>query len=209
MKLLVVDDHACVRRGIREILAEGIPGATIAEAASGDEALALAGRERPDLVVLDISMPGRSGLDALKELRARTKEVAVLVLSQHAEEQYAVRALRSGARGYLNKASAPEELLRAVEVIARGGTYVGAAAAAHVASALRGDPDAPLHASLSDRELEVLRLLAVGKSVRTVAAELVLSDKTVSTYRARLLGKMGMRSNAELMRYALRAGLVD
>ena len=119
------------------------------------------------------------------------------------------RSLRGGARGYLNKSRAPEELLRAVDAIASGGTYVGAGAAPHVGVALRGDPQAPLHASLSDRELEVLRHLALGKSVRAIADELALSDKTVGTYRARLLGKMRMRSNAELMRYALRSGLVE
>lgn len=209
MKILLVDDHAVVRRGARELLAEEFPAAEFSEAANGEEAVAIADKTAFDLVVLDITMPRRGGLDALKELRARSPKLPVLVLSYHAEEQYAVRVLRAGAQGYLRKDSAPKELARAARKLLEGGKYISAAVAERLADELDPGAERPLHATLSDRELLVLTLLASGKSVKDIAVELSLSEKTVSTYRARVLQKMNMQSNAELIRYALRHGLVE
>jgi DNA-binding NarL/FixJ family response regulator len=209
MKILLADDHAVVRRGVRELLAEEFPQAEFAESATGEDAVARAEQVQYDLVVLDISMPRRGGLDALKELAAMKPAVRVLVLSQHAEEEYAVRALRAGAVGYITKQSAPEELVRAAVKALQGGKYVSAALAEHMADQLSASDRRPAHSALSDRELQVLRMLALGKTVKSVAAELSLSAKTISTYRTRLLEKLSLRTTAELIRYALGAGLCD
>jgi two-component system invasion response regulator UvrY len=209
MKILVVDDHAVVRRGARELLAEEFPDAAFDEAATGEDAVARAAETAFDLVVLDLSMPRRGGLEALQDLRASRPAMPVLVLSHHAEEQYAVRAFRAGARGYITKESAPEELIGAARRVLAGGKYVSPALAEQLAAALADGGHAPPHETLSHRELQVLRMIALGKAVKQIAAELALSDKTVSTYRARVLEKMKMESNADLMRYALRAGLVE
>jgi two-component system, NarL family, invasion response regulator UvrY len=209
VKILLVDDHAIVRRGTRELLAEEFPRAEFEESATGEEAVARAERASFDLVVLDISMPRGGGMVALKEIVQRKPALAVLVLSQHEEDEYAIRALRAGAAGYITKQSAPEELVRAVGRALRGGKYVSTSLAEHFADRLARGGGQPLHQALSDRELQVLRMLALGKSVKDIAAELSLSKKTVSTYRTRLLEKLSLRTTAELMRYALRAGLVD
>jgi len=209
MKVLIVDDHAIVRRGTRELLSEDYPDAEFAEAASGEEAVVLAEQTAYDLVVLDISMPGRGGMEALRELRQRGVKTPVLVLSQHAEEQYAIRTLRAGAQGYLTKESAPEELVHAARRILAGGKYITPSLAERLAESVGSDRVGAPHDALSDRELQVLRLIGAGKAVKDIAAELGLSEKTVSTYRTRVLEKMQMQSNAELIRYAMRVGLVE
>lgn len=209
MRFLVVDDHAVVRRGVVELLVEAFPGCEAVEAASGEEAVSLFAVGAWDLVVLDLEMPGRGGLDALKRIRGHRPEVPVLVLSAHTEDQYAIRSLRGGARGYVTKASAADELVLAVNKLLAGAAYVCASLAGHLASMLTAEPERPPHEALSDREMQVFRMLASGKSVKEIGHELALSDKTISTYRARVLEKMNLRTNAELMRYALRTGLVD
>jgi len=162
-----------------------------------------------DLVVLDLSMPGRGGLDALKQFRAASPKLPVLVLSQHAEEQYAIRAFRAGASGYVTKDSAPDELVNAARKALSGGMYVSSALAEHLAARLATDPEQRSQDALSDRELQVLRMLANGKTVKEIGAELALSEKTISTYRTRILDKLNVKTNAELMRFALRSGLTD
>lgn len=209
MRVLVVDDHAVVRRGVRELLADAFPDCEVVEAATGEDAVRTFAEGTWHLVVLDLAMPGRGGLDALKGFQGHQPEVPVLVLSAHAEDQYAVRALRAGARGYVTKQSAPDEVVIAARKLIAGMPYVSASLAEHLAAMLTRAPDRPPHETLSDREMQVFRMLASGKSVKEIGAELELSDKTISTYRARVLDKMNLRSNAELMRYALRLGLVD
>jgi two-component system invasion response regulator UvrY len=209
VRFLVVDDHAVVRRGVRELLAEAFPDCEIVEAATGEDATRAFEGGAWDLVVLDLAMPGRGGLDALKVFHGHRPEVPVLVLSAHAEDQYAIRALRAGARGYVTKQSAPEELVLAARKLLGGAPYVSGSLAEHLASMVTRAAERPPHETLSDREMQVFRMLASGKSVKEIGAELAQSDKTISTYRARVLEKMNLRSNAELMRYALRSGLVD
>lgn len=209
MKVLLVDDHAIVRRGVRELLAEGFPEAVFSEASTGEEAVDQVRQEVFALVMLDISMPKRGGLEALKQLHAERPNLPVLILSQHAEEQYAIRALKAGASGYLTKDSPAEAVVRAVRKALAGGKYVSEAVAEQLVDLVSGGAAAQPFERLSDRELQVLRLLGQGKTVKDIAADLALSDKTVSTYRARILEKTKLRSNAELMRYALASGLVD
>jgi DNA-binding NarL/FixJ family response regulator len=209
--ILLVDDHAVVRRGLRELLGDEFPSAEFGEAASGAEALAQITKRQWGLVILDVSLPGRDGLEILKEALALRPGVPIMMLSVHAEDQYAIRALRAGAAGYVTKETAPEDLTAAVRKVLQGGKYVSPRLAEKMVAAIatRDGSTQLLHEGLSDRELQVLRMLAVGKSVKEIGAELALSEKTISTYRTRIIGKMKMRSNAELMRYALRAGLVD
>jgi two-component system invasion response regulator UvrY len=209
--ILLVDDHAVVRRGLRELLGDEFPRAEFGEAASGAEALAQIAKRPWGLVILDVSLPGRDGLEILKEALALRPGVPIMMLSVHGEDQYAIRALRAGAAGYVTKETAPEDLTAAVRKVLQGGKYVSPRLAEKMVTALaaRDGGTQLLHEGLSDRELQVLRMLAVGKSVKEIGAELALSEKTISTYRTRIIGKMKMRSNAELMRYALRAGLVD
>ena len=209
MRILVCDDHPIVRKGLREILEQAGAPVTVGEAASAAEGLALARKHSWDTVVLDITMPGRSGLELLKELKSERPNVPVLVLSVHPAEQYGVRVLRAGASGYLTKESAPEELLTAIRHIVRGGRYISPS----VGETLADDLDRPAeelpHHGLSDREFAIVRLLASGKRVSEIAEQLHLSVKTVSTYRARVLRKLNLRSTAEIMRYALKHGLGD
>lgn len=207
----MVDDHAVVRRGLRELLGEEFPSAEFGEAASGAEALARLAARPWGLVILDVSLPGRDGLEILKEALALRPGIPIMMLSVHGEDQYAIRALRAGAAGYVTKETAAEDLTAAVRKVLQGGKYVSPRLAEQMAAALstRDGTTRLLHEGLSDRELQVLRMLAVGKSVKEIGADLALSEKTISTYRTRIIGKMKMRSNAELMRYALRAGLVD
>jgi len=207
MKVLLVDDHAIVRRGMRELLGEEFEAAEFEEAATGEEALVLVAKASFDLVILDLSMPGRGGLDALKEVRTLHPKLPVLVLSQHAEEQYAIRAFRAGAAGYVTKDCAPAELVKAAKKALSGGKYVSSSLAEHLATRLAVDPNQRVEDTLSDRELQVLRMLADGKTVKEIGAELALSEKTISTYRARILDKLNAKTNAELMRFAMRAGL--
>ena len=205
LKILTIDDHEVVRRGLKEMFTE--ESATFGEACSGAEALALVRKQPWDIAVLDISLGGRSGLDVLAELKQLRPRMPVLILSMHAEEQYAVRAFKAGASGYINKASSGEELREAILKIVRGGQYVGPALAEKIVLQL-SQPGKVLHGSLSNRELEVLLSIASGKTVKEIASNLSLSDKTISTYRRRILDKMDMRTNAELTHYAIRNGLV-
>ncbi len=205
LKILTIDDHEVVRRGIKEMFTE--ENATFGEARSGAEALTLVRKQQWDIAVLDISLGGRSGLEVLAEIKQLRPRMPVLILSMHAEEQYAVRAFRAGASGYINKTSSGEELRGAILKIISGGQYVGSTLAEKMVLQLSQPGEVP-HQSLSNRELEVLCLLASGKTVKEVAAELSLSDKTISTYRRRLLDKMDMKTNAELTHYAIRNGLV-
>jgi DNA-binding NarL/FixJ family response regulator len=206
--ILIADDHAIVRKGLKQILSE-VPGVqTVDEASNGQEVLALVGRRDYALVLLDISMPGRSGIDVLKQLKAERPQLPVLVLSMHPEEQYAMRALKAGAAGYLSKESAPEELVAAVEKVMRGGKYVSDALAQRFVSELRQPANKAPHEILSDREYQILRMIASGKTVTEIGKELVLSVKTVSTYRTRILEKMNLKNNADITRYAIQTGLL-
>jgi two-component system, NarL family, invasion response regulator UvrY len=207
--IVVADDHAVVRRGLKEILADEHDMEIGAEASTAQELLDLVNQRSWDAVVLDISLPGRSGLEVLAELKRERPTLPVLVHTMHPEEQFARRALRAGASGYLTKDSAPTELVKALRKIVSGGKYVGAALAEVLAASMdAGAVEAP-HQTLSDREFEVFRLLASGKTVSEAAEQLSLSVKTVSTYRSRILQKTNMKNNAELMRYALQHRIVD
>jgi DNA-binding NarL/FixJ family response regulator len=209
LRFLLVDDHSLLRRGLRELLSEEFPGAEFGEAGTGPQAIELAQREPWTLIVLDLSIPGRDGLDVLDQLQLMCPDVHVLVLSVHDERQYAMRALRAGASGYVTKESAPDELARAIRKVLTGGRYVSPALAEKLADQLAGGGEGAPHELLSNRELQVLKLIAVGRSVKEIGIELSLSEKTISTYRTRILEKMNLKSSAEIMRYALKAGLVD
>ena len=206
LRILTIDDHEVVRRGIKEMFTE--ESASFGEARSGAEALALVRKQHWDIAVLDISLGGRSGLEVLTEIKQLRPRMPVLILSMHAEEQYAVRAFKTGASGYINKASSGEELRRAILKIIRGGQYVGPSLAEKMVLQL-SQPANVLHEKLSNRELEVLCSIASGKTVKEIAQNLSLSEKTISTYRRRILDKMDMRTNAELTHYAIRNGLVE
>ncbi|HEX5057718.1 MAG TPA: response regulator transcription factor [Kofleriaceae bacterium] len=206
-RVLLVDDHAVVRRGVRAILEDHLPAVAVSEASNGDEALA-AIAEKFDAVVLDLSMPGRDGFDLLTEIKHRQPKLPVLIMSLHGEEQFALRALRAGAAGYLTKSTAPEQLVAAITKVLRGGRYISESLAERLAADVGLEAPGTPHERLSDREFDVMRGIASGRSVSEIAAQMHLSVKTVSTYRTRLLEKMGMSSNAELTRYALEAGLV-
>lgn len=209
VRILLADDHAVVRQGLKKILAEEFGEVVFGEAANGQEALDLASRERWDVLVLDLSLPVKCGLDVLKELGRRKPAPPVLVLSIFTEALYAVRAFKTGAAGYLTKQSAPEELAKAVRKVVAGGKYITPSLAEKLAAGLDPAFEKPRHEALTDREFQVLRLISSNRTLRDIARELSLSPKTVSTYRARLLKKMRMRTNAELTRYALQHGLID
>jgi two-component system invasion response regulator UvrY len=208
IQILIVDDHAILRRGLKEILEREFRDVNIAGAGTAEQALAQLGSETWDLVILDITMPGRSGVDVLRHLKALRPKLPVLVLSMHPEDQYGKRVLKAGASGYMNKESAPEELIKAVRKLLSGGRYVSPTLAETLAVDLGRDDGRPAHERLSDREFEVLRKIASGKTVGQIAQELHLSVPTVSTYRARILEKIGMSNTAELIRYALTHHLV-
>lgn len=204
MRVLCVDDHAIFRQGVRQILLQNDRYAKIGEASTADEAMRLVREAQWDIVVLDLSLPDRSGLQLLAELKHERPALPVLVLSMHAEDEYALRALRAGAAGYVTKETAPEELVTAVEKVMRGGRYMTPALAEKVAFAAASPAVAEKpHLALSQREFEVLRLIGNGKSLKEIAAMLSLSVKSVGTYRARLLEKMSMTSNADLIRYVI------
>jgi two-component system, NarL family, invasion response regulator UvrY len=209
MKILITDDHAVLRRGLKQILEDGLGKLQFGEAANASEAVEAVAREHWDLVVLDITMPGRSGLEALKEIKSIKPNMRVLVLSVHSEDQFAVRVLRAGASGFLNKDSAPEELVKAVRKVVSGGRYVSSTLAEKLAVQLDRPADELPHQKLSDREFQVLRMIGSGKTVSAIAEELALSVKTVSTYRARILEKMKLNTNAEITRYAFENKLVE
>jgi two-component system, NarL family, invasion response regulator UvrY len=208
MRLLIADDHAVVREGVKRILTT-MNDCLVGEASNGQELIAKATVEAWDVVLLDISMPGRNGLDVLRQLKSTCPLLPVLVFSMHPEQQYAMRAFKAGAAGYLTKESIPEELVTAIRKVVQGGRYVSPAMAEYLVDEVARPSDAPAHSILSDRELQVLCLLASGKTVTQIAAELSLSVKTVSTHRSRMLEKMHMKTNAELIHYAIRHRLVD
>jgi two-component system, NarL family, invasion response regulator UvrY len=209
LSLLLVDDHALVRRGLRSILEEELPGVTVDEAGDARAGLEALHRKLPDAVVLDIGLPDRSGLELLKRIRQHWPVLPVLILSMYDEDQYGLRVMRAGASGYLTKSSAPEYLIQAIQRILRGGHYVSPALAESLASHLRGETREEPHGALSDREFQVLRLIASGRSVSDIGRELCLSVKTVSTHRTRILKKMQLRNNAELTHYAISRRLVE
>ncbi|RJP33826.1 MAG: DNA-binding response regulator [Actinobacteria bacterium] len=209
IKVLIVDDHPVVRKGLMQILSEEPDVETAAEAKTAAELLDLVREREWDVIVLDITLPDRSGLEALKDVKAVRPDLPVLILSMHPEDQYALRVLKAGAAGYLNKDSASDELVYAVRKVVGGGRYVSPSMAEKLAVVVGGDYEKPPHENLSDREFQVLCMLASGKRLKEIAAELCLSVKTVSTYRTRVLEKMGMESNAELTYYAVKNGLVE
>ena len=209
MNILLTDDHALVRQGLKLILADHFKKAVFGEARNAEEALARVLKEKWDVAVLDITMPGRGGLELLKEIKRLRPKLPVLVLSMHPEDQFAVRMLKAGAAGYLTKESAGNELVGAIEKVVAGGRYVSASLGERMASYLDLDLQKAPDERLSDREFLVLRMIASGKTVSQIAKELYLSVKTVSTYRARMLQKMDMKNNSELTHYAMQRGLVN
>lgn len=209
INVLIADDHAIVREGLKQILAE-IPDIIVAgEEKDGLEVVEKIQSGNYDVLVLDISMPGKSGFDILSDIKTLNLKIPVLILSMHSEEQYAVRLLKSGASGYLSKDRAPEELVTAIRMLFRGERYITPTIANKLVDTLNNDSTNSPHDNLSDREFQVMRLIASGKCVKEIGEELFLSVKTISTYRARIIEKMGIRTTAELMHYAIKNGLVD
>lgn len=202
MRILIADDHAIVRKGLRQI-AEQMAQMSVGEASNGQEVLSKIRDERWDALVLDISMPGGNGLDVLQEVKHFQPELPILILSVHPEDQYAMRVLKAGASGFMNKDCAPDELLLAIQKIIAGGKYISPTLAERLAFELTGNHDKQPHEILSDREYRVLVMIGSGKSVSEIAVELALSVKTVSTYRARVLEKLNLRNNADLIRYVI------
>jgi DNA-binding NarL/FixJ family response regulator len=209
MHILIADDHAVVRRGLKDILADALPGADFSEAANGDEVISLLGKSPTAMLVLDISMPGRSGIDVLHDVKHTYPRLPVIILSCQPEDQYAVRCLRAGAAAYINKDSAPEELALATKKILSGGRYVSAGLAEKLIANLDEAVDKPLHELLSDREYEVMKMIAAGVPLTEIGDRLHVSVKTISSYRARIMEKMQMKSNADLTRYSMTHGLID
>jgi two-component system, NarL family, invasion response regulator UvrY len=209
LKVLVVDDFPLFRRGVRDLLAEGFEDSKIGEAGNAQEMLELLRRKPWDVAVLDISMPGMSGLDAIKQVKQEFPDLPVLILSMYPEEQYAVRMIKAGADGYLTKSSAPEELVNAIKKVHGGGKYVSPSLGEALAFTVKPGAEKNPHESLSDREYQVLCLIGSGKTVSEIADKTNLSVTTISTYRARILEKMRMKTNAELTRYAIQQGLVE
>ena len=208
-RVLIADDHAIVRNGLRDILTTRLGKVAVSEAKDAREAIDLLIREDWDLVLLDINMPGRDGLEVLEEAKRLRPKTPVLVLTAYPEEQFAIRSFKLGASGYLTKQSATDELVTAVQRILAGGKYITASLAERLAVNLGGIDDQAPHEALSNRELQVLRLIAVGKSIKETAAEMALSEKTVATYRTRISEKTGLKTNVEIARYALKHGLVE
>lgn len=209
VNVIIADDHPIVRQGLKQILSEEPDFAMLGEAQNCHEVLELIRKQDWDIIILDITMPGRGGLDVLREIRHERPKLPVLILSIHPEDQYAVRALKAGASGYLTKESAPKDLVQAIRKILRGGKYVSPTLAEKLAFGLESDAEKPLHEALSDREFQVMLMIASGKTTSAIAEEMSLSIKTVSTYRARILEKMGMKTNADLTQYVFRNRLID
>ena len=207
LKVLIADDHSLFRRGVKDLLSEGLGAVTVGECANAHELFELIQRKKWDVLILDISMPGTTGSDALLSVKREYPSLPVIILSMHPEDQYAVRMFKAGANAYLTKASAPEELVKAVKKVCAGGQYVNQSLGEKLVYMLRPGKDGPLHELLSDREYEVMRLIASGKTVKEIAERLHVGTSTVSTYRARILEKLNLKNNAELMRYALRQGI--
>ncbi|MBS4029352.1 MAG: response regulator transcription factor [Ignavibacteriales bacterium] len=209
IRIFIADDHAVVRQGIKQIIEEQRDMLVIGEAKNAQETLDFLHKKIADVVILDISMPGKTGLEILKDLKHLSKNLHVLVLSMYPEEQFATRAIKSGASGYMTKESAPEELVRAIRRVYSGGKYVSAALAEKLIFDFETDQTKPPHELLSDREFQVLCLMGMGKTASEIAKEISLSVKTISTYRSRILEKMKMKSNAELTRYSIKNKLVE
>ncbi|WP_124951211.1 response regulator [Sulfuriferula thiophila] len=209
IRVFIVDDHAIVREGLKQILADTSDLVVAGDAETGHEAIQLARQGKYDVLLLDISMPDRSGIEILKQIKKEAPDIAVLMLSMHREDQYAIRSLKAGAAGYLNKQSAPAELVVAIREVIAGRKYISNALAQELANQVGGNHQTALHETLSDREYQTMTMIASGKCVSDIATELNLSVKTVSMYRARLLQKMKLKNNAELMHYAMKNRLVD
>jgi len=209
IKVMIVDDHLIVREGLKQIITEASDITVVDEASNGTEAIEKVRQVACDVLLLDISMPGRSGLEILKDLKNEASALSVLILTMHPEEQYAVRVLKAGASGYLTKESAPDELIEAIRKVSSGGKYISSTLAEKLAYDLAIDTGRPPHETLSDREFEVMCMIASGKTVTEIADEMTLSVKTISTYRSRILDKMRMKTNAELTYYSIKNQLVD
>lgn len=209
LKILVVDDHEVVRKGLTKVLTEALQPVKIDEAGNGQEAMNKVLKGEYELVVLDLKMPGKSGLDVLKEIKQHRPKLPVLILSMHPEEQFAIRAMRAGASGYLAKECAGDELVLAVRKALRGERYISGSLAQILAGELNSDQEKPCHEILSDREYQVMLMIASGKTVGAIAKELCLSVKTISSYRANILLKTRMKNNSELTHYAIQNKLVD
>lgn len=207
IRILIADDHAIVREGLKQIVAETHDMVVAGEAVTGQQVLEMVREGDWDVILLDIAMPGRGGMDTLKVLRREQPEIPVLILSMYPEEQYAIRTIKAGAAGYLSKESAPEELISAIRKVSQGGRYVSASLAEKLAAHLAMENGRPPHERLSDREYQVMIMIASGMTVKEIAERLSLSVKTISTNRARILTKMGMRNNAEIIHYAVKTGL--
>lgn len=209
MKILIVDDHALIRRGMSSLLAGQYKGLQIGEAANAREGLEAVSKQAWDLAIVDISMPGRNGLELIQEIKREKPGMPILVVSAHSEKDYALRAFKLGASGYVSKQSAPDVLVTAVERLLAGRRYVSQDLAEQLAGAVSGNTPSDTHAALSNRELEVLKLIASGRTIKEISGSLALSEKTVATYRSRIAVKMGLSSNVELTRYAMKHHLVD
>lgn len=209
IRILIADDHAIVRGGLKQLLSSESDFVVAGEAANGLEALKLLREQLFDVVLMDMSMPGRSGIELIKQVKSEQPKLAILVLSMHKEEQYAVRAMKAGALGYLTKESAPDLLIAAIRKVARGGVYISSGAAERMAIELYGNNDATPHTLLSDREYQVFRMIVSGMPINGIADTLSLSVKTVSTHKTRILQKMRMTNAAELIHYAVRHQLLD
>lgn len=210
IKIFIADDHAIVRQGLKQIVSDQADMTLAGEAETGAEVLRFA-REKIecDVMILDITLPDKSGLDLLLEIKSLRPKIKILILSMHAEEQFAIRALKSGASGYLTKKSAPTELIKAIRKVKAGGKYINQSIAEQLAFFYTDDADAPAHERLSEREFQVLRLIGFGRTLREIADQLCISEKTVGTYRTRILEKMQMTRNAELIRYTVQNNLID
>jgi two-component system invasion response regulator UvrY len=208
IRILIADDHAIVRRGLKQLLLEQYPTAQIGETNDAEDLVAKVMEQEWDVVVCDMSMPGRSGLDALQQIKEIAPKLPVLIMSMYPEDQYAIRVLKAGGSGYLGKETIHDDLVRAIETVRMGRKFITPSIAEKLANALDTDMNKPMHEDLSNREFDVFKLLSMGRSISEIASQLSLSTTTVSTYRARILTKMNMRSNAELTRYAIENNIV-
>jgi two-component system, NarL family, invasion response regulator UvrY len=208
IRILIADDHAVVRKGLKQIITDEFPSAEITEAGDVESLIAQVIKANWDVIICDISMPGRSGVEALEQIKQIKPEIPVLMMSMHSEDQYAMRVLKAGASGFLNKSTVHEELTRAIHTIRLGRKYITASIAERLAESLSGKDGRKPHEHLSNREFEILKMLASGRSISDIAEQLSLSPTTVSTYRSRILEKMNLKSNADITRYALENGLI-
>jgi len=208
IRILIADDHAIVRKGLKQIIIDEFPSATVIEVSDVESLVMQVIKENWDVIICDISMPGRSGVDALEQIKQIKPEIPVLMMSMHPEDQYALRVLKSGASGYLNKSTVHEELIKAIHTVRIGRKYITSSIAERLAGTLNTPVGKQPHETLSNREFEILKMIASGKSISDIARQLSLSATTVSTYRSRILEKMSMKSNADITRYALENGLI-